>query len=171
MGFVEAIRTCVARSFVWDDRAGRAEFWWFSLLAFLAYLMTSLIGYASPRLGTVLTIVVVLALCLPSTAVTIRRLHDTNRSGGWYWLSVIPLFGTLVLFVFLVQRGTDGPNRYGAPDGWAGTSDVAKASQARPQLTLAPGKHWCENISCHLYRISANTESCTECGHPTMQLP
>jgi uncharacterized membrane protein YhaH (DUF805 family) len=51
--------------------------------------------------------------CFPSIAVLVRRLHDTDRSGWWYWISFVPLIGTIVLFVFAVQRGTPGQNSYG----------------------------------------------------------
>ena len=54
-----------------------------------------------------------LALLLPNLAVAARRLHDTDRSGWWLLLSLIPIIGTLVLLYFLVLRGTEGSNRFG----------------------------------------------------------
>lgn len=48
-----------------------------------------------------------------TVAVTVRRLHDTNRSGWWYLLSFIPLIGDLVLFIFMCLKGTEGENRFG----------------------------------------------------------
>jgi uncharacterized membrane protein YhaH (DUF805 family) len=56
-----------------------------------------------------------LALLLPSIAVLVRRLHDTDRSGWWYWIVLIPILGWLVLLYFLVSAGTPGANRYGPP--------------------------------------------------------
>jgi uncharacterized membrane protein YhaH (DUF805 family) len=59
--------------------------------------------------------VVMLALLVPSLAVTFRRLHDTNRKGWWILIGLIPLIGQLVLFIFYLLDGTPGPNRFG-PD-------------------------------------------------------
>ncbi|GAA5513385.1 inner membrane protein YhaH [Deinococcus carri] len=61
----------------------------------------------------VLTALYGLALFLPSLAVTIRRLHDTGRSGWWVLISLIPLIGGLVLFIFLVLDSQPGPNKWG----------------------------------------------------------
>ena len=77
--------------------------------------------------GTVLMIygLVLLALLIPSVAVAIRRLHDTNRRGWWILIGLIPLIGQLVLFVFYLLDGTPGPNRFG-PDP-KGRSELAPA--------------------------------------------
>lgn len=56
-----------------------------------------------------------LALLLPSLAVGVRRLHDTDRSGWWILIVIIPIIGWLVLIFFFVTPGTPGPNRYGQP--------------------------------------------------------
>ncbi len=56
-----------------------------------------------------------LALLIPSLAVSIRRLHDTNRTGWWLLLGLIPFLGALVLLIFYLLDGTPGPNKYG-PD-------------------------------------------------------
>jgi uncharacterized membrane protein YhaH (DUF805 family) len=55
-----------------------------------------------------------LGLLLPNIAVSIRRLHDLDRT-GWWFLLVITVIGTIVLFVWSCMRGTIGPNRFG-PD-------------------------------------------------------
>ena len=55
----------------------------------------------------------ILVLFIPQLAVTVRRLHDTDRSGWWWWISLIPLVGGIILLVWLCTRGTEGNNRYG----------------------------------------------------------
>jgi uncharacterized membrane protein YhaH (DUF805 family) len=52
---------------------------------------------------------------IPTLAVTIRRLHDTNKSGWFYLLNFVPLVGPIILLVFYLTEGTRGPNEYG-PD-------------------------------------------------------
>lgn len=54
-----------------------------------------------------------LAILIPSIAVSVRRLHDIDRTGWWVLISLVPLIGWIVLLVFHVQDSTPGPNRYG----------------------------------------------------------
>ncbi|MDO5639496.1 MAG: DUF805 domain-containing protein [Neisseria sp.] len=53
------------------------------------------------------------AMIFPSLAVLVRRLHDTDRSGWWVLIGLIPFVGSIVLLVFSVLDGTDGSNRFG----------------------------------------------------------
>jgi uncharacterized membrane protein YhaH (DUF805 family) len=46
--------------------------------------------------------------------VAIRRLHDSDRSGWWWLIGLIPIIGTIVLIVFYCLPGTPGPNKYDA---------------------------------------------------------
>lgn len=79
-------------------------------------------GQAPPGSSTVgveflpvFSLTYMLAVFLPGLAVGVRRLHDTNRSGWWILISVLPLIGPIVMLVFTVSGGTRGPNSYG-PD-------------------------------------------------------
>ena len=51
-------------------------------------------------------------ITIPTLAVTVRRLHDTGKSGWWYLISFIPI-GGLVLFIFTIQEGDPYANKYG----------------------------------------------------------
>ena len=73
------------------------------------------VGAGASFHGGVLTIVFWLATLVPSIAVGVRRLHDTDRSGWWLLIGLIPLAGAIVLLVFNLLEGTRGPNRFG-PD-------------------------------------------------------
>ena len=116
MGFTEAVRSVIVERYAdFQGRAPRSEFWWFVLFYMLLGLAVAVIGAASDTLGAILNILLTLGLLVPSIAVSIRRLHDTDRTGWWVLLGLIPLIGTIVLIVFSVQRGTDGDNRFG-PD-------------------------------------------------------
>ena len=97
MTFQESIRVCFSKYSEFNGRATRSEYWWFGLFIVLVGTVLSLINqYAS--------LVFYLAVMLPSVAVAARRLHDTNRSGWWQLLSLIPVVGIIVLVVFLVQE-------------------------------------------------------------------
>lgn len=55
-----------------------------------------------------------LAALIPNLAVSVRRLHDTNKSGWMLLIGLIPIIGSIILIVFFCTEGTQGPNQYGA---------------------------------------------------------
>ena len=116
MGFTEAVRSVVVEHYAgFRGRAPRSEFWWFILFYYALLMVVGAIGSLSDTLGTILSGIVFLGLLIPNLAVSIRRLHDTDRTGWWILIGLIPVIGTIVLIVFWVLRGTDGDNRFG-PD-------------------------------------------------------
>lgn len=102
-----------------SGRAPRAEYWWFTLLYTVIYILAA-IGDEELSLGDpigsfgVLSTIWALACLLPQLMVGIRRLHDTGKSGWWLLMGIVPLIGIILLF-FMAQRGDQGPNDYG-PD-------------------------------------------------------
>ena len=111
MGFGEAVSVCFKKSFVWEGRASRAEFWWFELAQLLILVAAAIIDQI---IGTgVLYIIAAIALILPAIAVLIRRLHDTDRTGWWCWIYLLPLIGLIVILVFTLTGGDEGDNKYG----------------------------------------------------------
>jgi len=95
-----------------DGRAGRGEFWWFALANILVYLALLILAQIS-GLFLVLYFLYALAVIVPSIAVAIRRLHDTDKSGWLLLLGFVPLIGVIILLVFYIQEGTAGPNQFG----------------------------------------------------------
>lgn len=112
MTFSEAIRSCFARYATFTGRAARPEFWYFVLFTAIVQIVIAIVTLGSDTLSNTLTSLFGLAVLLPSLAVGARRLHDTDRSGWWQLIHVIPLIGLVVLIYFFVQPGT-GPNRFG----------------------------------------------------------
>lgn len=114
MSIEEAVRSVLSQYATFSGRARRSEFW----LWVLALLIVSLlVGVADNLLGLgdaqPLSIVFSLAILVPNLAVSVRRLHDTDRSGWWLLLTLIPLLGQLALIWFWTRPGTAGPNRFG----------------------------------------------------------
>lgn len=99
---------------VFDGRAGRPEYWWFFLIN---TVISVVLRFAIPNIGPLISELYGLAVLLPSIGVTIRRLHDTNRTGWWILVVLIPLVGWIWLIVLLAMAGDLGPNRYGPPPG------------------------------------------------------
>lgn len=104
MTFGEAIKTCFSKYATFEGRASRSEYWWWFLFTFLASAAT---GIVSDKLSALFS----LAVLLPSLAVGVRRLHDTDRSGWFLLLSLIPIVGWIILFVWAVQESKE-PNRF-----------------------------------------------------------
>ena len=137
-----------------NGRAPRAEYWWYTLAIIVVAIVISIIESILGLGQTVgpyglLSLLFMVALIVPGLAVTVRRLHDTNRSGWWILVAVIPyailgfmaggavasgdmtgmgtaglfgivaLVGAIVLLVFMVLPGNKGDNRFG-PDPYAG---------------------------------------------------
>lgn len=98
-----------------DGRAGRAEFWWYALATFIIFAIAAILMQIS-SIFVILYVVIALGLIVPNLAVSVRRLHDTNKTGWLVLISLIPLVGTIILIVFLATPGNPGPNQYGAPD-------------------------------------------------------
>ena len=96
-----------------DGRAGRAEFWYFVLANVIVYFALLILTLIS-GIFLVLYVLYGLAMIVPSIAVAIRRLHDTNNTGWLLLAGLIPLIGFIILLVFYIQEGTAGPNQYGA---------------------------------------------------------
>jgi len=102
---------------VFNGRARRKEYWFFSLFNLIIIIVLGvidgMIGSYSASAGMgLLGGIYMLAVLVPAIAVGIRRLHDTDRSGWWLLLGLIPLAG-LVLLVFMVLDSTPGENQYG----------------------------------------------------------
>jgi uncharacterized membrane protein YhaH (DUF805 family) len=117
MGFTEAITSGFRNYVNFSGRAVRSEFWYWVLFAILASIVAGLIDLAlfGVEGSSPINSLVGLALFLPGLAVSVRRLHDLDRSGWWILLGLIPLVGIIILIVWYCQRGTVGVNRFG-PD-------------------------------------------------------
>ncbi|MDR2702015.1 MAG: DUF805 domain-containing protein [Spirochaetaceae bacterium] len=100
---------------VFSGRARRKEFWMFFLFNFLIGIVLGILSKI-PAVGTViygLSVLYSLAVLIPGLAVSVRRLHDTNRSGFFLFFALIPLVGAIILIVFAAKEGTSGNNNYG----------------------------------------------------------
>jgi len=106
MTFQESIKTCFSKYADFNGRARRSEYWWFALFIVLASLALGIISDIVSGLFSI-------AVFLPSIAAGTRRLHDTNRSGWWQLIMLIPLIGLIVIIVFMAQEGSAESNQFG----------------------------------------------------------
>lgn len=102
---------CWKKYATFSGRARRKEYWMFvlfnTLAGFVAAFLDGMFG------GGAIYLLYALASVLPSLAVLVRRLHDTNRSGWWCLICLVPFIGWIWLLVLLVLDSSLGPNRYG----------------------------------------------------------
>ena len=104
---------------VFQGRARRKAYWFFVLFNLIASAALTVIDFMTGSLDRELGIGLLsglysLAVLIPSLAVTVRRLHDTDRSGWWLLIGLVPLIGAIVLLVFMLLDSTPGDNRHGA---------------------------------------------------------
>jgi uncharacterized membrane protein YhaH (DUF805 family) len=103
---------------VFNGRSQRKEYWYFILFNIIVSIILAVIdnvtGFFSYEAGIgLLGGIYSLGVLIPSIAVSVRRLHDTDRSGWWLLIVFIPLIGTIVLIIFMVQDSKPGENEYG----------------------------------------------------------
>ena len=108
MNFIESIQTCYKKFFDFSGRASKSEYWWFQLYNAIIYVLTFVFQGDLVLLFSILIIVNL----IPVYAVGVRRIHDSDKSGWFVLISLIPLIG-LYIFVLLLQDGSKGKNRFG----------------------------------------------------------
>lgn len=112
-GYLSAMRSYAA----FRGRASRAEYWQFTILTcvvvFVSLAIDSALVSGPNSRSHPIAGLVVLAHVLPGIAVSVRRLHDTDHSGWFLFINIIPVVGPIVLLIWTCQAGTPGPNQYG----------------------------------------------------------
>lgn len=135
MTFFQSVHSVFSKYATFRGRASRSEFWYFVLFNFILSAVISIIVYSQipietiaasdpegfymsvyqsmPGWASTLLSVYTLVLILPSLAVTVRRLHDTGRGGGWIFISIVPIIGNIWYFILMVLPSQQGYNRFG----------------------------------------------------------
>ena len=97
---------------VFNGRARRKEYWMFLLFNIIIAIVLGLVERLLDIPG-IIGMLYSLAVLIPGIAVSVRRLHDTDRSGWWLLIAFVPIIGAIVLLVFMVQDSKSGQNQYG----------------------------------------------------------
>jgi uncharacterized membrane protein YhaH (DUF805 family) len=113
------------RYFDFSGRSSRMEYWMFSLFGTIVVIvgitLFMMLGYDAATEDAnffgwfvgVLGIMWILFSIIPSISVTVRRLHDAGFSGWFYFISLVPYVGSLILLIMMVLGSTAGDNKYG----------------------------------------------------------
>lgn len=153
MGFMEAVRHVLSNYATFTGRAQRSEYWWFVAFSLLVGVACSFVDgmlgtyfiYAGRMRVPMISSLLSLAFLIPSLSVLVRRLHDSDKSGFWYFIMFVPVAGVFILFYLLVRAGTPGDNRFGpspkaTPAGVHTTvrRDSLEASAPTPPVGVTP---------------------------------
>jgi len=103
---------------MFNGRAQRAEYWYFFLfniiISFVLVILDMVTDNFNPELGLgLLSGLYSLVVLIPGIAVSVRRLHDTNHSGWWLFILLVPVIGIIVYLVFMVKDSQSSENQYG----------------------------------------------------------
>ncbi|HHW81525.1 MAG TPA: DUF805 domain-containing protein [Bacteroidales bacterium] len=117
--FIENFKDVITNKYAqFNGRADKAEFWQYVLVYILISIAFSLLSgiFGGVKilggLVMVLNIIVMLALLLPSIAVSVRRMHDIGKAGGWVLVNFIPLIGLIWFIVLAIKDSEPGTNRF-----------------------------------------------------------
>ncbi|KKD09338.1 DUF805 domain-containing protein [Streptomyces sp. WM6386] len=111
MSFTDAVHTCLTAKYAtFTGRARRAEYWWYSVLYVIATLV--IVG-TSLAIEVPLLNLLLLPFIVPMLTVSVRRLHDTGKSGRRMLIALIPVAGPVIYLVAMTVDGTPGANQYG----------------------------------------------------------
>lgn len=123
MTFSQSIKSVFSKYADFSGRATRSEYWYFYLFNFLVVMVYYIALFAMLVSGSrdssaagylsVMFIIYALVMTIPSLAVTVRRLHDTGHSGWWIFLNLIPVIGSIVLFIWFITDSDPDTNEYG----------------------------------------------------------
>jgi uncharacterized membrane protein YhaH (DUF805 family) len=128
VSFGVAVKQGLRTTLVYRGRASRSAYWWFSLFQGLVGIALELILFgplasagrsgghtgstAAVAISFIILVPVFIWMGLASLAVTVRRLHDTDRSGWWLLLGLVPYVGGLTILIFTMRAATPGPNQF-----------------------------------------------------------
>ena len=123
MSFIDAIKSFFKNYVTFKGRARRSEFWFAALFTTLVSIAAGIIAPGHREMmggweyqqNSTLSDLWSLATLLPTLAITWRRLHDVNKSGGWFFFVLLPIVGWILLLIQLVKDSTPGANVYGEP--------------------------------------------------------
>jgi uncharacterized membrane protein YhaH (DUF805 family) len=100
-------------------RSRRKEYWMYTLYNIVIYTVLYLAGFITLMRSSIymvffgMAFIYALAVLVPSLAVAVRRLHDTDKSGWFIFISLVPIVGGIILLVLLCLDSTPGDNRFG----------------------------------------------------------
>lgn len=125
-GMVDLYRLAIVRYANFSGRASVREYWMFTLFnivfafawVFTGIFLVNIAGSDNYPLFFFLVFISFLYglfLVIPSIAISVRRLHDQNKSGAWYFINWVPVLGGIIFLFLMITAGDYTENQYGMP--------------------------------------------------------
>ena len=133
MGFFEAVGSVFSKYSEFSGRALRSEYWYWFLFISIISLFVGIVSVFFPPLYFIW----VIGTFLPNLSVGVRRLHDSNTSGWWILMALIP-FINLILIYWLIKKGETSENRFGIPPFGSKSNNSSAARATRPREGSSP---------------------------------
>ena len=128
VGFMDAVKKAFAGYCDYASRSRRSEYWFFALFDFLVIVVVSLIfgviftligiSQVVPAIVAIVELVLFFGFMLP---LSVRRLHDTGKSGWFILLGLIPFVGGIILLIFFCMDSQPETNEYGPSPKYSGS--------------------------------------------------
>ncbi|MDD3738668.1 MAG: DUF805 domain-containing protein [Lentimicrobiaceae bacterium] len=116
---IETFKNVVTKNYAnFKGRANTREFWSFVLVMIIINIIFSILTNISGGakalywIFLILQIIVQLALLVPSLAVGVRRMHDIGKGGGWIFINLIPIIGSIWFIILAIKPSEEGENRF-----------------------------------------------------------
>ena len=111
INFFDAVGIFFKKYFNFKDRASRSEYWYFQILVIPISIWSQFPSNSDAVL--ILQLILVFGILIPAFSSGVRRLHDRDKSGWWILINFVPFIGWIFLLVMLIEKGTEGDNRFG----------------------------------------------------------
>ncbi|ARN71042.1 hypothetical protein BST91_04950 [Nonlabens tegetincola] len=142
-GIKDSLKDVFNKYAVFTGRSRRSEYWFLVLFNILVvfglYLLLIPFAVNQSEDGLILILILwslyMLTVFIPSLAVTVRRLHDTGRSGWNYFLSLIPFVGSIILIIYLAEDSQPGHNNWGPNPKGIGNNTFNFKSENNPSYS------------------------------------
>lgn len=110
---MDAVKACFSKYADFNGRSPRAEYWYFTLFNVAVFILLVVLATVIGKLFMFVYYAYMLAILVPSIAVSIRRMHDIGRSGWWVLISLVPMIGSIWFIVLAALPSQLGPNKFG----------------------------------------------------------
>ena len=99
--------------FTFSGRSSRKEYWMFILINVVISIIIGIVGSIVGDKYSIISVLYILVMIIPTLAVDVRRLHDTGKSAWWLLINFVPFIGSIWFIVLMVLDSNLGENKYG----------------------------------------------------------
>lgn len=114
---IEAYKRFLRNYANFNGRSNRGDYWWVilcnAIIGFCLGFIGGLLGEKATTLVSTIVSLYSLAIVVPGIALVVRRLHDINKSGWYYFMALIPIAGPIIFLIYMCTDSVNEGNQYG----------------------------------------------------------